>query len=243
MSFELIKHNSVSYLVEKNLSLQGIRHGFADASLDMRLATREAMSEKFCHEFGTGKLNLLRQMHGNSYFFVAETNPQKRMSVSEPVESDAIIIENINRKRGEAFGVLSADCLPLILYSDCHLALIHSGWRGLANGILLKVSEKLMQMSNQANLLAVAGPAAGSASYEVGAEVIEQLGMHAVYKRSEGGKYLLSLSSTAEKILSSRWGNKLQFVASDICVITDKNYFSYRREGEEAGRNLTFVIL
>ena len=237
-NFVITEHNGLRYLENTNLNVLRLRHGFCDKSLDFKKSLRQLNVRKFCQLFNVQELNLLEQCHSNKYISVKSDNSH----VGE-INSDAFIIEDRYSLKNIAYGVLSADCLPIILLSSHVLAIIHSGWRGLANGILIEVIDKMRQLAELNELCAVIGPAAGSDSYEVGEDVISLLGENAVFKPISADKYLLSLSETAHVILKNNFKKSLDFTASNICVIKDSSYFSYRRQGEDSGRNLTFVIL
>jgi polyphenol oxidase len=75
--------------------------------------------------------------------------------------------------------VLSADCVPIILYSpDCHVgAVIHAGWRSTAAEIARKTVQKLEADFNcpPASLHAVIGPAITKAAFQVSRDVLEAL--------------------------------------------------------------------
>jgi YfiH family protein len=68
---------------------------------------------------------------------------------------------------------MSADCLPIAIArtdGPRALAVLHAGWRGLAEGVVAAGVEALGVDSTQA-LAAVVGPAIGPCCYEVGPEV------------------------------------------------------------------------
>lgn len=68
-----------------------------------------------------------------------------------------------------------ADCVPVILYApDQHIgAVIHSGWRGTAQGITPSVAQTLINeyQASPQSLIAVIGPSIGGCCYEVSDEV------------------------------------------------------------------------
>jgi YfiH family protein len=238
MNFENIKHKGISYLMSPVLKEQGIHHGFLGNALNLKVPERESSAARFCEIFNANTLSLLKQNHTDKIQMV-----DKSQHVYDMEEADAFIIKNYTFFKNQAFGILTADCIPLILLLDGNLALIHSGWRGLVSGIIEKVIKKLQEFSKADVLYAAIGPCAGSQLYEVGKEVIEQLAENAVYKNSGKEKYLLSLVDSASSIINKSFLGKTVISSSDICVISNENFFSYRREGNKAGRNLTFVLL
>lgn len=72
--------------------------------------------------------------------------------------------------------VLTADCLPVIFShrQGKGIAVVHAGWRGLLDGIILKMVERIARDDDPANWVAAIGPAARSCCYEVNEELVEQ---------------------------------------------------------------------
>lgn len=69
-----------------------------------------------------------------------------------------------------ALAVLVADCVPLLILDPRgpRFALVHAGWRGLAQGI---IPATLAHFARVGELLVVIGPRISPASYQVGPEV------------------------------------------------------------------------
>jgi len=75
------------------------------------------------------------------------------------------------RRPGIVCGVMTADCLPVLLCerSGRAVAAVHAGWRGLHAGVLESAVAALGVPGQQ--LLAYLGPAIGPAAFEVGDDV------------------------------------------------------------------------
>ncbi len=129
--------------------------------------------------------------------------------------------------------VLTADCLPILLCSDCGdvVAAIHAGWRGLAQGI---VAETLTQLPLPANQFrAFIGPAIGPKHFEVGGDVyhaFEGLGVvdSQSFKPHIKGKWLTDLPLLAERVLQKLGIQNV--TQSAICTFSDERFFSYRQD-------------
>ena len=69
------------------------------------------------------KLILMYQTHSNKVVEIKRSNLEKR------IKSDAII----TRIKGIALGVVTADCVPILIYekNTNTIASIHAGWKGL----------------------------------------------------------------------------------------------------------------
>ena len=141
-------------------------------------------------------------------------------------------------KRSLVFGVMSADCVPIIVRAEHGWGLIHAGWRGLANGIIESVVGALGEP-----LEAVIGPSAGPKAYEVGLEVVEAIGASAVFDKRPGHshKALLDTAATAIRQLHNA-NSSISAHNASICTISDPRFHSFRRDGASAGRGITFVL-
>jgi YfiH family protein len=125
--------------------------------------------------------------------------------------------------------VLTADCLPVALSCEDALAMVHAGWRGLAAGVLEEGLKAVRELSHSGGeILAVVGPGAGPCCYEVGPEVHAAFGHH----RDRPAK--IDLRAIAHDRLLAAGVSEVGDV--EACTICDQRYFSYRREGQQAGR-------
>jgi len=126
--------------------------------------------------------------------------------------------------------VMTADCLPVALGSPGAVAMLHAGWRGLAAGVLEEGVSALRQLNGGEEIVAVIGPGAGVCCYEVGAEVHEALGAP---DRSGGNIDLPAIAR--ERLLGA---GVRQVRDAGVCTICDRAFFSHRREGARAGRQV-----
>jgi hypothetical protein len=122
---------------------------------------------------------------------------------------------------------LTADCVPIaIVRADGErpaLALLHAGWRGLAEGI---VGAGVAALGG-GRLAAAVGPSAGPCCYEVGAEVADRF--HADVRRGH-----LDLWAASERALRGAGVERVERV--DLCTICNPDlFFSERRTGKPRG--------
>ena len=148
------------------------------------------------------------------------------------------------RKLGAVCAIMTADCMPLFLSTcsgDC-VALLHAGWRGLADGIVESGVEALGCPVDE--IVAWAGPCIGPEAFEIGDEVRQQLGgSHKCYKLSPNSmqsevKWLANLYQlTAERLANI---GVRHYSHSNECTYSNERYFSYRRTGQ-CGRMASFI--
>ncbi|HXA54345.1 MAG TPA: polyphenol oxidase family protein [Solirubrobacteraceae bacterium] len=124
--------------------------------------------------------------------------------------------------------VLVADCLPVALGAEGAVAALHAGWRGLAAGVLEEGVRALRELGGDGEIAAVIGPGARVCCYEVGEEV------HAVFGGVHRAGRNLDLAAHARERLRAAGVASVEEVG--VCTICDERFFSYRREGDAAGR-------
>ncbi|MCO7225303.1 peptidoglycan editing factor PgeF [Pleionea sp. CnH1-48] len=164
-------------------------------------------------------------------------------SLSEtPIEADA----SYSEQPSQVCAVMTADCLP-VLFTDKKgqwVAAAHAGWRGLANGILLKTMDSYQ--GEKEDCLAWLGPAISSKAFEVGDDVKQAFCAQSssfdrfFQARDKKGKYLADLYGIAREQLSALG---VQIYGGDFCTYSDpEQFFSYRRDGV-TGRMASLIWL
>ena len=221
---------------------QGLLHGMTTTELSFSQVSRELCAQRLCESFGADRLVLLKQVHGKAVLDLRDClrveDTAQFSYFSYAGEADAVVVPCRQPVKGRRFlfGVLTADCVPIILRSGSGLALIHAGWRGLAQGIIEATSQIVRDVEEGAVFAC-----AGGDSYEVGEEVVAQIGSSAVVTRtSEPGKVFLDTGRTALRQLKGAIPHG-SFVNAEICSISDLRFHSFRRDGDRAGRGVTFV--
>ena len=102
-------------------------------------------------------LVLMHQTHSNKVIEIKE--------IRKKIFSDAII----TKTKGLALGVLTADCVPILLYDveNKIIGCIHAGWRGAFSGIIKKTVTKIRKLNSKNKIYASVGPCINKKSYEV----------------------------------------------------------------------------
>ena len=73
----------------------------------------------------------------------------------------------VTRAPGRVIGILTADCVPVVVRGDGVVAIAHAGWRGLVGGAIEAAVAAVGEVRG-----AWVGPSIHSCCYEVGPEVI-----------------------------------------------------------------------
>ncbi|RBP48475.1 peptidoglycan editing factor PgeF [Arenicella xantha] len=154
-----------------------------------------------------------------------------------PVQADGAF----SRDAGVVCAVLTADCLPIFITNTRgdRVAAIHAGWRGLAAGIIETAVTELQEYPEQ--LIAWGGPCIGPTAFEVGGEVVAQLGgpNEAYRDASNDGKQYVDLQLIAADRFKQLGVDNYTY--SKACTYSDSEHFySYRRDGE-CGRMASLI--
>ncbi len=188
-------------------------------------------------------LLLPRQIHASTGFLIDPTT----MALIKPfaVPGDYIITD----MPGMGIGVLTADCLPIVLHDTINhaIAIIHAGWRGSVAGIAIKALEHMNTVfgSIPRNIRVFFGPSAGHCCYSVGSEVIDAV-IHCQDQVliTRNNQTYFDLPGY-NRILLQKAGIPASAFCSDYaeCTICHQQFWSYRRQKNLAGRQMTVVSL
>ena len=169
-----------------------------------------------------GKLFLMHQTHSNKVLFIKDKNKK--------INSDAIIT-NI---KGFALGVVTADCVPILLYdlNNKVIGCVHAGWKGAFKDIIKKTISKIKKINSSNKIYASVGPCISHKSYEVDIKFFKKF-------VSKNRKYRIYFT---HKNKFKKLFNLRKFVTDKLkkCkVVVDQvnhdtfaeknNFFSYRR--------------
>jgi YfiH family protein len=192
---------------------------------ELASAAREGLRELI----GARALVRGHQVHGTAVRRIAAVADEREASAgASPSAGEAD--GQATALRGVATMVMSADCLPVALGCAGAVAMVHAGWRGLAAGVLEEGVRAVVELGDGGEIVAVVGPGAGGCCYEVGPEVHEAFGgAHRDGRR-------IDLRAIARERLLGAGVARVHDVSA--CTICDERYFSHRREGARAGRQV-----
>ena len=157
----------------------------------------------------------------------------------------------ITAERELFLGVLTADCVP-VLFSvrDKKLAaVVHAGWRGTLAGIAPKMVRALQEHHgvDPASIEAALGPSIGPCCYEIGPEVVASMvqkwgSLAEPSLQAKNGKSFLDLRAMNVSLLENAGVLPSQIFKVGPCTSCAKeDFFSYRREKTETGRQMSFI--
>lgn len=122
-----------------------------------------------------------------------------------------------------ALAILSADCIPLVLLGKDEHAVIHAGWRGLAQNILTNELVKKIKPT-----YAFIGPHIRPEYYEVQADFLANFPKYpeAFSKHNEKNYFNLQMVATAQ--LKDAYPG-IVIEDSGLCTFHEQKFHSYRR--------------
>lgn len=163
------------------------------------------------------------------------------------IEADYLVTQ----ERNIGLGVMSADCMPIVVYDSVHhvVCMIHAGWRSSFKNIVLKALDVMAERygTNVAEVTVFFGPSAKVCCYEVGKDILEKIKevelIEQVIQRRDT-KLFLDLPRYNQLLLESIGVQPSAFhLQYSVCTICDHAYYSYRRQGQAAGRQMTVACL
>jgi YfiH family protein len=148
--------------------------------------------------------------------------------------ADALITNTPNL----AISIRTADCMPILLADPEHraVAAVHAGWRGSAAEILRRTLDRMRAEfdTSPGAIIAAIGPGIGKCCYQVGEEVARKFGLDGA------GKVDLATENRQQLITGGVPAGQIDTLG--FCTMCDSGTFhSYRRDGDRAGRMISFV--
>lgn len=190
--------------------------------------------------FAPEALLRVRQVHGDAVLAAHE--------IREDSQADALWQHRDHPGPLRAVGVLTADCVPILLCDrrSTVVAAVHSGWRGTVANIAARTVETLAGIDPR-DLLAAIGPCIELDAFEVGEEVAEQFEDRFVV-RDRYEKPHVDLVACVRAQLEGAGVPTNQIERVGACTHANPDlYFSYRRDGRRdgagIGQQLSFIKL
>jgi polyphenol oxidase len=186
-------------------------------------------------------------------FFPSQVHETRIVTVSSTTTKEDLLNTDalITNERGLCISVMSADCVPILLYDQRNnaVAAVHSGWRGTVARILEKTLKEMNSVfgTKGSDIIAGIGPSVSQDSYEVGEEVIREV------TNSFGHSAELLIPQPANKAKLDLWkANRLQLLEfgvheskieiSDLCTVKNNEHFFSARKGD-SGRFAAGILI
>jgi purine-nucleoside/S-methyl-5'-thioadenosine phosphorylase / adenosine deaminase len=220
---------------------------YAGLNLSFRVGDdKETVKDNFCdvkkavgvHDL---KITTMRQVHGDAIIDVNDG------ALKDAGEADAMAAG----AAGIFLGVLTADCVPILFSVRGRklAAVAHAGWRGSLAGIAAKMVRHLKECygADPGAIEAALGPTIGPCCYEIGEDVsrplMQKWGRVAeAALEARNGKQFLDLRELNRRVLEGVGVPSSQiFIAGPCTACAAEDFFSYRRDKKQTGRQLSFI--
>jgi YfiH family protein len=208
---------------------------------DPKIVSQNVCDMKLAVGIHDGKIVTMRQMHGDDIIEV------KDKQLKEAGECDGMV----TAENEIYLGVLTADCVPLLFIAPKQrvAAAVHAGWRGTLAGIAEKTVRLFKSHYNvdADDLEAALGPSIGVCCYEVKDDVADPLmkkwgPLTTPSVAVRDGKTFINLSRLNRDILREAGVPGKQLYQVGPCTAcSPADFFSYRRERSETGRQISVV--
>ncbi len=234
---------------EKLVALQSTRNGgisdgaFFSLNLGRNTDDREELVHEntrlLCAAAGINPEHMVtsRQVHGTAILLAKKPGNYDGY--------DALITD----RRNLFLCIFTADCYPVLIYDPRHNAsgAVHAGWKGSAEGIVLKTIEAMRQNFNSCpeECLAYIGTGISHEAYEVDREVALKFPAEShqcpPFLQREN-KYLLDLGIVNYRQLLASGISRSNIERSPFCSVRDsKLFFSHRRDQGKTGRMVSLI--
>lgn len=183
---------------------------------------------------------IMKQIHGGNVALV------ENLKTNRIPDTDGMVTD----KRYIPLAVLTADCLPILLYNPQKQAIgvAHAGYKGLLNHIIENTVDVFVTafQSDPQDIIVGIGPCIETMCYEVGSEVIEKFEktfseFTNMYTEKDKKTYL-DLENIALQCLQKSGILKKHIEVMDICTKCDEHFYSYR-EGDGDRRFASIISL
>jgi YfiH family protein len=185
------------------------------------------------------RLATVSQVHGDRVLHLEGLLPE-RPGVPAPLgEADALW----TRAAGQAVGVKTADCAPLLLWDagSGAVAAVHAGWRGTLARIAVRAVEALLgQGSALADLQIAVGPCIGPCCYAVAGDLPERFSAAFGAQVLQGDRLDLRACLVVQLREAGLSAAQLDLSCA-LCTSCDARFFSHRRDQGRTGRQLSLI--
>jgi hypothetical protein len=226
-----------------------IYFGQKDRSICLEDFKKSRYSLEMQNIFQDYKLNhliVLDQIHTDAGICVDDIQLESKLSFFD-FQGDFLV----TNKKNIALVVLTADCVPLVLYDTSNniISLIHAGWKGSFVGVIDQAISTMCRkyQTNIKDIKVFFGPSARACCYQVTQDFVDQFQMK--FGRIDSFFYRKNLIFFDNSLFLQQNLKKFGILEDNInienarCTICNLEFCSYRREKQQSNRQITMVVL
>ncbi len=155
------------------------------------------------------------------------------------------------QEKETALLISTADCMPILICNTATktVAAVHAGWKGVCSQIIVKSLKALSTKQSTASDFEIwIGPHLMPTSFEVKIDVLNELlaSSYAADKSlhfTNGDSIHVDLKSIVLSQITASVGSGFKCFELNLDTLTTAYLFSYRRDKQNLGRNLSFIYL
>lgn len=232
------KNYVFSFLGKQNLlnnnSSQFLNCAFGKGDSNFRVRSNRKLVSKL---FNNKKIIFVNQIHSSRIFFYDKTRPYD-------IKADGIITKNKN----VLLGILTADCAPVILLGKEYFGILHVGWRGLLNDIILNaVNFFIKRGEKKEDINFFIGPHLKPKSFEVQSDFLENIKVlknFSIYLKESKNRIFFNYTKLIEDKIKELGIDSYKTSEFDT-YSNPKKFFSHRysmkNELKDCGRQISLV--
>lgn len=243
MSCPLVLRKEDGFYSLRFFQKHGVRAAFTTRKYDMGFERKGRWAAYRALGLDAGSVVCPSQVHGKNIFVA--TRAHRGAGAFERAarlsDTDAVM----TAEPGLALGILTADCLPVFLFDPERraIALVHAGWRGIQQRLVGLAVARMNEVygSRPESLMSAFGPAIRPCCYEVGQD-FKKYFFPFLTERNDA--LYLDMAAAAASQLQEEGLKAAHIHDSRLCTsCSNKEFFSFRREGERSGRSMSVMEL
>ncbi len=187
----------------------------------------------------------LKQVHGSQCRKIIK----RRLKQAQGAEGDCLLTS----EHGIALGVRTADCFPVLMFDPERkvISCTHVGWRSLAKRILDDCLELMVKdfSCRPPSIITAIGPGIDKCCYKVKEDVIEEFHASRIsipffISQTEDLSFSLDLKGIIIDQLVRQGLSRSKIYSAPFCTFCSPLPLpSFRREGKQAGRALSLIMM
>jgi len=213
----------------------------SDASIDFKFKENQTTlmddQRRYLSEsMGVGDVVNIRQVHGKAVVKASKD----LVGDADINDADAIVTDEVD----VPIAIRTADCVPVFLYDPAHQAIgiVHAGWQSTQKKIVQETLKTMRQEygTNPEDVQVILGPAIQEKSFEVTEEFKEYFPDEI---KKEGGKLYVDVPQANKNQLKALGVKEENIHDKGEDTYSQNKYFSFRRDGDAAGRMIHVLML
>ncbi len=243
--------NGLKWYESENLNELGVKHGFFTSLGGVSSAPFDSLNvvhglgdpaesvnanrERILKVINAEELHFARLVHGVDIEIVSRSS---KTGVAEIAGVDSLVATD----KQVALGLSTADCLPIIISDGELVSVVHAGWRGTVDEIVVKTVKIMLNLGlNLDNSVAALGPYICQKHFEVRDEAARLLRAASRVDEKPNEPFYADLAMINEIQLQKTGIDVIEKL--NICSFESEEFYSFREQNGKTGRNMTAALL